>query len=110
MLDKPSPRSPSPRRRLISTLYYKYSPTLGMCRPEPLLEVFCKWLRCPLIQCRSPAGSLARNQSAALIEPFAVTLSCCTVHAEALSSLALFGSPFVTDSPISVSSNEYGCT
>ena len=60
-----------------------------MCRPEPLLEVFLKRLRCPLIQFRSPAGSLARNQSAALIEPFAVTLNCCTVHAEALSSLAL---------------------
>jgi hypothetical protein len=84
VFDKPSLAHPHPAegKQELSTL--------GMFRPEPLLEVFLKRLRCPLIQFRSPAGSLARNQSAALIEPFAVTLNCCTVHAEALSSLALW--------------------
>ena len=35
------------------------------------------------------AAHLHWSQSAALVEPFAVTLDCCTVHAEALSGLAL---------------------
>ena len=83
-------------------------PPLGMCRLGLLLEVFLQQLHCPLIQFRFLAGSLAWSQSAALIEPFAVTFECCTVHyTEALSGLA-FETPFFTASTIFfLRSNEY---